>query len=126
MIMRFLRLPRRAIERLPPYPSLILVGVPFAIVEPLKLAVLFIAGSGHWITGAVTMICAYAVSFFVGERLFVIVKPKLLTLRWFAACWRTFVSLRSTTINALLRLFAGMRNRAKPKRSRARVRRSGG
>jgi hypothetical protein len=87
-------LPRKAIERLAPYPSLLVVAVPLAIVEPLKLAVLVIAGDGHWVTGAIAMIFAYAVSLFVTERLFVIVKPKLMTLPWFAAAWKYFVALR--------------------------------
>jgi hypothetical protein len=78
---------RHRIERLRPYPSLLLVAVPLAIVEPLKLAVLFIAGDGHWITGTITMICAYAVSLFVAHWVFGIVKPKLMTLPWFAAAW---------------------------------------
>jgi hypothetical protein len=85
--MQVLRSLRHRIERLGPYPSLLLVAVPLTIVEPLKLAVLFIAGDGHWITGAITMICAYAVSLFVAHWVFGIVKPKLMTLPWFAAAW---------------------------------------
>jgi hypothetical protein len=37
---------------------------------------------------------AYAVSVLFIERLFRLVKPKLLTLRWFARLWRWFVDLR--------------------------------
>ena len=86
--MPVLRSLRRRIERLGPYQSLLLVAVPLAIVEPLKLAVVFIAGDGHWITGMITMICAYAVSLFVAHWVFGIVKPKLLKLPWFAVAWR--------------------------------------
>ncbi len=68
--MRVLRYLRRQIERVPPYPALALIAVPLAVAEPLKLATLFIIGKGHWITGVVAMICAYAVSLFVTERLF--------------------------------------------------------
>ena len=85
--MPLLRSLRHRIERLGTYPSLFLVAVPLAIVEPLKLAVLFIAGDGHWITGTITMICAYAVSLFVAHWVFGIVKPKLMKLPWFAASW---------------------------------------
>ncbi len=99
--MRLLRHLRRHIERLGPYPSLVLVGVPLAVVEPLKLATAFIAGSGHWIGGAVTLIVAYAVSILMVERLFKIVKPKLLTLRWFAAAWKLFVAARAKTFGWL-------------------------
>jgi hypothetical protein len=85
--MRYMRQLRRRIEKLGPYPSLFLLIIPLAIVEPLKLATIFIAGEGHWITGMVALLGAYAVSLFVTHWLFGVVKPTLLTLPWFAACW---------------------------------------
>jgi hypothetical protein len=88
---------RRQIERLPPYPAFLILAVPLAVVEPLKLATIFIAGEGHWITGGVVMLFAYAISLFVTEWLFVIVKPKLLTLPWFARAWAWFVAVRDKT-----------------------------
>jgi hypothetical protein len=86
---------RRAIESLGPYPSLFLLGVPTAMVEPLKLAALAIAGKGHWITGTAIIVACYAFSLLVLERLFLIVKPKLLTISWFAKLWKWFVSIRT-------------------------------
>jgi hypothetical protein len=83
---------RRQIERLPPYPSLLIVAAPLAVVEPLKLATLFIAGDGHWITSGFLMLFAYAVSLLVTHWLFGIVKPKLLTLPWFARAWTASVA----------------------------------
>jgi hypothetical protein len=71
---------RRQIERLPPYPALLILVGPLAVVEPLKLATVFIAGEGHWITGGLVMAFAYAVSLFVTHWLFNVIKPKLLTL----------------------------------------------
>jgi len=85
---------RRRVERLPPYPSLLLVAVPLAVVEPLKLAIVFFAGDGHWIGAAIGMICAYAVSLFISHWLFGVVKPKLLQLAWFAALWGWFCAVR--------------------------------
>jgi hypothetical protein len=35
------------------------------------------------------------------ERLFLIVKPKLLTLRWFASIWRRFVALRAMVMRSI-------------------------
>jgi len=92
--MRVLRHLRRQIERLPPYRALVLIAVPLAVAEPLKLATLFIVGKGHWISGVCAMICAYAISLFVTERLFKIVKPKLLTLPWFKTLWLWFIAVR--------------------------------
>jgi hypothetical protein len=88
---------RRQIERLPPYPAVLILAVPLAVVEPLKLATIFVAGEGHWITGALVLLFAYAVGLFVTHWLFRVVKPKLLTLPWFARGWAWFVSTRKRT-----------------------------
>ena len=77
---------------------MVLLAVPVSLVEPLKLAAVAIAGEGHWITGTVTIIFAYAVSLLVIERLFKIVKPKLLTLPWFARLWSWIVNIRSRAL----------------------------
>jgi hypothetical protein len=88
---------RHFIQRLNPYAALALLALPFAIVEPLKLIGLFIFGKGHWITGLFVMLFAYAGSLLVVERIFRIVKPKLLSLHWFAAAWKWLMSVRQKT-----------------------------
>jgi hypothetical protein len=85
---------RRFIEGLGPYQSLVLLAIPTALVEPLKLVAVAVAGEGHWITGTVMIIAAYAASLLVLERLFLIVKPKLLTLPWFGRLWTWFIGVR--------------------------------
>jgi hypothetical protein len=60
----------------------------------MKLVGVAVAGEGHWVTGAATMVGAYAASLLLVERLFRIVKPKLLSLPWFAWLWTRFLSLR--------------------------------
>ena len=40
------------------------------------------------------IIAAYAVSLLFVERLFKTVKPKLMTIGWFARIWTSFVALR--------------------------------
>jgi hypothetical protein len=86
---------RRSIERPGPYQSLVLLLIPTSLVEPLKLIAVAVAGEGHWITGAVMIVAAYAASLLLVERLFVIVKPKLLTLPCFARLWAWFVTIRA-------------------------------
>jgi hypothetical protein len=85
---------KRSIERLGPYQSLLLLAVPISVVEPLKLIAVAVAGEGHWIAGTVMIVAAYAAGLLFVERLFVIVKPKLLRLRWFARLWCKFITLR--------------------------------
>ena len=87
---------RRAIEKLGPYSSLALLAIPTCIVEPMKLAAVAIAGEGHWLTGTAVIVTAYLGSLFLVERLFAIVKPKLLTLGWFERFWSWFVAIRNS------------------------------
>ncbi|WLA89031.1 hypothetical protein [Bradyrhizobium elkanii] len=101
------------IEGLGPYPSLLLLALPTATVEPLKLAAVAVAGKGHWITGTAMIVVCYAFSLLVLERLFVLVKPKLLTIPWFASLWEGFVSVRSRAWR-ILRVSTGLRRDRKP------------
>jgi hypothetical protein len=53
------------------------------------------AGHGHWLTGTGMLIVAYGVSLVVVERLFKVVKFKLMTMKWFAALWTWFTAMRN-------------------------------
>ena len=87
---------RRHIQQLGPYQSLALMLLPILLVEPLKIVALFVAGSGHWLTGTGMMIAAYAVSLVFVERLFKVVKSKLMTMNWFAHIWTWYTAMRDT------------------------------
>ncbi|SHI08344.1 hypothetical protein SAMN05443248_8034 [Bradyrhizobium erythrophlei] len=86
-----------------PISPLALLLVPTGLVEPLKLVAVAVAGDGHWITGTVMIGAAYAASLLLVDRLFVMVKPKLLTLPWFARLWRWFVAVRSKAVELFRR-----------------------
>jgi hypothetical protein len=94
---------RQAIERLGPYQSLALLAVPTAMIEPLKFVAVAIAGEGHWITGTAMIVVAYAGSLFVVEQLFRIVKPKLMTLSWFAKLWAKVLIARVKVVGLFQR-----------------------
>lgn len=96
---------RHRIQRLGPYQSLIVMLLPAMLVEPLKIVAVFIAGDGHWLTGTGIMIAAYGASLLVVERVFKIVKPKLMTLNWFASAWIWFTGMRQS-VSAWLRALA--------------------
>jgi hypothetical protein len=89
---------RGYIERLGPYQSLLILVVPTCLVEPLKLLAVAVAGEGHWITGTVMIIAAYGCSLLFVERLFRVVRPKLLTLPWFARLWNWVVFVRGKVV----------------------------
>jgi len=84
---------RRRIQQLGPYQSLALLVMPTALVEPLKIVALFVAGNGYWLSSTAMIIGAYAVSLLIIERLFRVVKPKLMMLGWFASLWIWIVAL---------------------------------
>ena len=100
------RFVRRFLRRLGPYHCLLFLAVPLSIIEPLKLVALFILGDGHFVVGLLIMGCAYAASLFVTEQLFVVVKPKLMTLSWFAEIWIGFVAIRERILRWLRRKWA--------------------
>ena len=92
---------RRRIQKISPYLSLLVLLVPLLLVEPLKIAALFVVGKGHWITGTGILVAAYIVSLMFVERLFRVLKPKLLMLPWFAQLWRWYEMARNKAIAAV-------------------------
>ena len=92
--MTFLTKARRRIQKTSPYLSLLVLLVPLLLVEPLKIAALFVAGKGQ----TFILVAAYIASLFFVERLFRVVKPKLLLLPWFARLWNWYETARNKTI----------------------------
>src|ERR1700712_1626925 len=103
--MTFLARCRRGLQRISPYLSLLVLLVPLLLVEPLKLVALLVAGSGHWLAGAAILVGAYAASLLVIERLFRVLKPKIMMMGWFNRLWTGFVALRTRLIGG--RSFGG-------------------
>jgi hypothetical protein len=96
--MTFVASCRRALQQISPYMSLLLLLVPLLLVEPLKLVAIIVAGKGHWLTGTAMLVAAYAASLLVIERLFRVLKPKILMMGWFKKLWTGFVALRTKLI----------------------------
>lgn len=90
---------------------LALFGVPVVLLFPVKLAALWLMGSGHVAGGLGVLIGAKVAGTAYGARLFVIGREKLLSIGWFAACHRFVVrvhdmvhaGLERTGIPALVR-----------------------
>ncbi|MEA2982612.1 MAG: hypothetical protein QOF09_4435 [Alphaproteobacteria bacterium] len=96
--MQSMRSIRQWLKRRSPYQALAILAVPFAVVELSKVVALAVVGKGHWLTGTTVMAVAYALSIFVIERMFKIMKPQLLALSWFSQAWRWFVGIRTKTM----------------------------
>jgi hypothetical protein len=74
--------------------------LPAALIEPLKVVGIWVAGKGHWMTGACLVAIAFAAGFFVVERLFRILKPNMLRAPVLAKTWRRFVAIRGAAYQA--------------------------
>lgn len=86
---------RHRLSRLGPYTALAIVLIPLAIVEPLKLVALVIAGEGHWLTGTAVLVAAYASSLLITERLFRLLKPNLMRIQWVERSWGWWLRARA-------------------------------
>ncbi len=87
----------------PPYLVLLLIGLPYVVVEPLKFLSLAVAAHGHVKTGTLAFLVANLVSFVLIERVFSAGKPQLMTLRPMAWLITTAASVRASLV-ARLRL----------------------
>lgn len=72
-----------AIERLPPYPTLLVFLVPVILLLPLKFAGLWMLAHGLWLGSLAVLALAKVVSLGVTAFIFDLTRPKLLQLPWF-------------------------------------------
>ena len=71
------------VARLNRYVILLLLAVPFAIAEPLKIYGVLMLGEGHFVRGIVILGLAYLASFLLIERIYHAGRDKLLSIGWF-------------------------------------------
>lgn len=79
------------IARAPPRPALLLFLLPAALLLPVKLLALQLMHSGQPLAGLSVIVAAKLVGTAIGGRLFVLLRPQLMRLRYFAramAWWR--------------------------------------
>ena len=88
----------RAIAALPPYGALVLLAVPFAIIEPVKILALWWLAQGHAVTGLVALALAHLASLLICERIFHAAKPKLMTIGWFARGYLALTRIRDRAL----------------------------
>jgi hypothetical protein len=84
----------QAIERLPPYATLLVFAIPAVVLFPFKLAALWLLGNGHLLAGGATFLLAKTVGLAVTAFLFNACKPKLLEIGWFARLYALMLRLK--------------------------------
>ncbi|MEO8756707.1 MAG: hypothetical protein ABI398_02985 [Devosia sp.] len=72
------------IARTPPYGVLLLLAVPFVLIEPLKVVALYLIATGVFIRGVLLLIFSYVLSIFTLDRIYHTGHSQLMKIVWFA------------------------------------------
>ena len=72
-----------AIERLPPYPTLLVFLVPVILLLPLKFVGLWMLARGFWLGSLAVLALAKVIGLGATAFIFDLTRPKLLELPWF-------------------------------------------
>ena len=72
------------IRSLRPYPSLALFSVPVIILEPVKPVAAYLAATGQLVSSVVTLVVGEVLKLVLVERLFSLIRDKLLKIPAFA------------------------------------------
>jgi hypothetical protein len=83
------------IRSLSPYASLALFSVPVMLLEPVKPLAAYLAATGQWLYGAVTLIVGELLKLVLVERLFSLTRDKLMTIRPFAWAYGKFQDMKT-------------------------------
>jgi hypothetical protein len=86
------------IGKLPPYLVLLILAVPFVVLEPLKVFALYWFALGHLIQGGILLIVAHGLSILTLERLYQAGKPQLMKIGWFARIMGWLGALRDAAL----------------------------
>jgi len=79
------------IAGLPPYGALLALGIPSAVLIPAKLLGVYFLASGHLISAGVVIFLAKIASTALIARIFLLTKPALMQIPWFARAYELFV-----------------------------------
>jgi hypothetical protein len=85
--------------RLPSYAALVALGIPFVIIEPMKVAAIWWAGTGHVVSGTIGLLFAHALSLLVVERIFHAAYGPLMRIDWFSRLLGWLFALRDRAID---------------------------
>ena len=88
---RLWALTERWIAGLPPYGALLTLAVPSIILIPAKLLGVYLLATGHFVTAGVMIVAAKFASTALIARIFLLTKPALMQIPWFAYAYGVFV-----------------------------------
>ncbi|HEX4296502.1 MAG TPA: hypothetical protein VHZ56_00615 [Devosia sp.] len=91
------------ISRSPPYLVLLMLAVPFVVLEPLKVFALYWIAVGHVVQGTVLLIFAHVLSIFTLDRIYHTGHGQLMRIGWFARLMGWVVELRNWALGWVTR-----------------------
>jgi hypothetical protein len=74
----------RLIAGLPPYAALVVLALPTSLLLPLKFVAVWLLANGHFATATLLFIAAKLASTAIIARIFILTKPSLMQISWFA------------------------------------------
>src|ERR1700730_17765562 len=99
MVLKWVRELREWVSTLNPYSALLLLLVPWLILEPIKPIGFVLLAHKHHLAATLLIVVGEVVKLTLFEQLFDMTKPKLMSFRWFAWSynrWRAIIEyLRS-------------------------------
>ena len=90
------------VARLPPYAALLVFALPTVILFPVKLGAMWLLAQGKVATATATFVAAKIASTALVARLFMLTRPALMQIAWFARAYNWFMPWKD-------RLFAQIR-----------------
>ncbi|MET0319615.1 MAG: hypothetical protein ABW069_02705 [Duganella sp.] len=87
--------------RLGPYAALVLLVFPAVLLFPVKLLALWAIGNGHALLGLVVIVLAKVSGAAAVARLYLLTRPVLMTIVWFATLLGWFLALKERWIARL-------------------------
>jgi hypothetical protein len=96
-----LRALEEAIRRLSPYPALLLFVLPAVMLFPIKILALLAIAHGHIVSGVIVVVIAKLGGAAAVARIYLLTRPSLLTLDWFARWHQWFLCLKDRSIARL-------------------------
>jgi len=88
----------RRIAALPPYAALAVFALPSLLLLPVKLVALWLIGQGQAMLGALVIVVAKIAGTAIVARLFVLTRPALMRLAWFARIYTRWIVWKDTLL----------------------------
>ncbi len=89
------------IVRLPPYAALVMFAAPTLLLIPVKLTALWFIAHGQHALGLLTIIGAKFVGTALIARIFILTRPNLLRIGWFARLYERFTDFKTRVYSVI-------------------------